>query len=121
MRMGLGPEFGARSVGQASAQACDKLCSAGRASAALGPPKRGKILSTIYATVGSSRPQTAGTHKFPFREVSPHSALTYTPELRAKIAARTERHESVDRCTTLELGFNRERAVQDLQPLIHAD
>jgi hypothetical protein len=39
----------------------------------------------------------------------------------AEIAGWTERHESVDRCTTLELGFNRERAVQDLQPLIHAD
>jgi hypothetical protein len=67
--------------------------------------------------------QTAG---FPFLRnvvlaVTPHSALTYTPELRANIAARTERHESVDRCTTLELGFNRERAVHDLQPLIHAD
>jgi hypothetical protein len=55
------------------------------------------------------------------RDASPQSALTYIPGLRAKIAARTERHESVDRCTTLELGFNRERAVQDLQPLIHAD
>jgi hypothetical protein len=38
-----------------------------------------------------------------------------------RIAFWTERHESMDRCTVFELGFNRERALQDLQPLIHAD
>ena len=27
----------------------------------------------------------------------------------------------MDRCTAFELGFNRERTVQDLQRLIHAD
>jgi hypothetical protein len=42
-----GREFAARSVGQAALKSCDKLCSADRASAALGPPKRGKILSAM--------------------------------------------------------------------------
>src|SRR5271167_1829743 len=34
---------------------------------------------------------------------------------------RNYRHESMDRCTALGLGFNRERPVQDFQPLIHAN
>jgi hypothetical protein len=39
----------------------------------------------------------------------------------AGIALWTERHESMNRCTAVEFGLNRERALQDLQPLIHAD
>jgi hypothetical protein len=97
----------------------------------MNPPKYFHSISLadslrVVAADGGNPPSDGATLFFavtPHSEqrFTPHSALTYTPELRAKIAARTERHESMDRCTTLELGFNRERAVQDLQPLIHAD
>ena len=43
---GAGRSARDRSAKQAL-KSCDKLCSSERASAALGPPKRGKILSTI--------------------------------------------------------------------------
>lgn len=39
---------------------------------------------------------------------------------RLRNAARVDRHESMDRSTALELRFNREGAVHDFQPLIHA-
>ena len=41
--------------------------------------------------------------------------------IRLRNAGRINRQESMDRCTPLVLGFDRERAVQDFQPLMHAD
>ena len=69
---------------------------------------------------GKTRHSTPTLWALP-RVISQHQQKTMTSELSATIAVRTERHERMDRCTPFELGFNRERALQDLQPLIHAD
>jgi len=43
------------------------------------------------------------------------------PELSAKIDVWSQRRKGMHRCTELGLGLNRERAVQYLEPLLHAD
>ena len=69
------------------------------------------------------RPKEAGLRR-PIESAPVGQRVTYRREPlshRIRNAARINRQESMDRCTPLGLGFDRERPVQDFHPLTHAD